>query len=130
MTVIEATSPPHALSPSATVNETETEYLIVFDVSDFAQDELTIELDGDEVRVVGEHPVSAGDAEVPFLLRERLEESFRLPKDADSEWLTALYEHRMLELRAPKLGTCPSGRRMIEIKHRHHVLLDPEATPC
>jgi HSP20 family protein len=130
MTVIEATRPPQALSPSVTVNETETEYLVVLDVSDFTREELTVELDGDEVTVVGEQRVSAEDAEVPFRLHERLEESFRLPEDADSEWVAALYEHGMLELRAPKLGSRLSGRRAIEIKQKNHVLLDPEATPC
>jgi HSP20 family protein len=127
MAVMQTVGRVHALPAAATVIENEHEYIVTLDVPDFALSELTVELDDDEVTVVGEQGGPSGDA---FRLRERLEESFRLPGDADSEWLSALFEHGTLELHAPKLASCSTGRRTIEIVRKRHGLINADATPC
>jgi HSP20 family molecular chaperone IbpA len=130
MAVMQTAGRARTLPPSATVTESETEYVVELDVSDFALSELSVRLEGDEVTVVGEQRESGEDADAPFRLCERLEESFRLPGDADGEWLTALFEHGRLELHVPKLGPCPNPRHNVRIVPKRHGLFNPDATPC
>lgn len=116
MSVIEA--PRTVLPRSATLGETDTEYLITLDVTGYTLDDLRVEVVDHEVTVLGDS------------WDRRLDESIRLPRDADVEWLRAFFEPGRLELRVPRLGSCGEERRPVEIEVRRRVLQNPDATPC
>lgn len=113
MSLMEAPSR-NGLAPSVSVREDPTSYVIELDVSDFLPSSLRVEVEGDEVTIFG----------------RSFEEVVLLPRDADVEWLSAVYDEGRLELRAPRLGSCSSGRRNVEIVTRQRVLENPDATPC
>lgn len=116
MSVMEA--PRTVLPHSATLGETETEYIVALDVAGYTLEDLQVEIEDHEVTVLG----AAWD--------RHLDESFRLPHDADVEWARAFYEPGLLELRVPRLGSCGTERRSVEIAVRRRVLQNPDATPC
>lgn len=90
-----ATGPP---SPRrATVGEKPAEYVVKLDVPDFGRDELTLETVGRRVTVRGNHLEQGGGGD-EFRLHERLEESFRLPDDADPDCISAVYNRGELEV--------------------------------
>ena len=97
------------LPANATMVETESEYLVDVDVSGIARGDLDVEIEDHVVTIHGE---SASYA---------LDESIRLPLDADVEWPRALYEPGRLELHVPRFSSCNLGRRPIEIRDRPAV---------
>jgi HSP20 family molecular chaperone IbpA len=88
----------HPSRRRVSVREKPAEYVVAMDVADFARDELMVEAAGHVVTVRGDHGAS-DDAE-PFVLHERLDESFRLPDDASSERVSAVYRRGALEIHA------------------------------
>jgi HSP20 family molecular chaperone IbpA len=117
----------HQLSEHARVRRQPDEYVIELDASDFDAGELSIETLGMSITVRGEHHELPGDDGTPFRLHERLEESFRLPDDADAERITIYHKHRALEIHAPRLTLEP---RHVPISPAPFHLLDPDAEPC
>lgn len=90
------------LPPHAQVREDASEYVIELDVADFTERELTVETVGRSVTVRGDQPGGELLDEPPFRLHEHLEETFRVPDDADTAGITAVYRHGTLELRVPR----------------------------
>jgi HSP20 family molecular chaperone IbpA len=88
------------LPPHANVREDESEYVIKLDVSDFTENELTVETLGPVVTVRGDQLETTEDEGQAFCLHERLEETFRLPDDAAPDNVRAFFEHGTLELHA------------------------------
>ena len=122
MTAMQSVGVGHALPPHARVREDQTEYVIELDVSDFTERELTVQAWGPRLTVRGDQRETPADAAQPFRLHERLEESFRLPDDADAEHLTAYFKHGTLELHAPRI---PLTVRLVPVRHPHpHVNAD------
>jgi HSP20 family molecular chaperone IbpA len=115
------------LPPHAHVTETPEEYVIELDVSDFTQPELTAELIGSELTVRGDQLEDETDQGLAFRLHERLEESFRLPADADVDALKVFYAHGSLEIHAPKKRLVP---RAVRIERKPVHLINPEAAAC
>jgi HSP20 family molecular chaperone IbpA len=104
------------------------EYVIELDVSDFAESELSIEALGPRLTVRGEHTETGGERREPFRLHERLEESFRLPDDADDDLLEVVYDHGTLEIHAPRTRLEP---RSLPIDHPHNLFsFNSNAEPC
>ena len=104
------TALPEALLPAnPSLSETEYGYRVAVDVTGFALEDLRVEIDAHELTIHGE-------AETV-----RLDESVRLPFDADVEWPAALYEPGSLEVHVPKLGSCSRGRREVEIALKHRL---------
>ncbi len=97
------------LPANVTMTETDVEYLVDVDVSGFAPAALDVEIEDDELTIHGESMTDA------------LDESIRLPFDADVEWLRALYDKGRLEVHVPRLGSRGLGRRPIEIVVRRPV---------
>ena len=124
MSAMPMIGPRRQLPPNASVNEEPGEYLIGLDVSDFVRDELAVEVIGSRLVVRGEQR-AAEDADKPFALHERLEESMRLPDDADPNGITAVYKHGTLELHARR-RKIPRHRVPIEREH----LVDPTPKGC
>ncbi|MGZ8716101.1 MAG: Hsp20/alpha crystallin family protein [Gaiellaceae bacterium] len=117
----------HQLSERAHVRREPNEYVIELDVSDFSDDELSIEALGPCITVRGDQREAPGDEGKAFRIHERLEESFRLPDDADVERITVFHTHRALEIHAPRTTLEP--RRLPILRVPHH-LLNADAEPC
>ena len=60
-------------------------------------------------------------------LHERLEESFRLPDDVDTDLIKVFYAHGTLEIHAPRTRLEP---RAVPIEHRSPYVGNPNAEPC
>ncbi|HEX5800293.1 MAG TPA: Hsp20/alpha crystallin family protein [Gaiellaceae bacterium] len=126
MAAMRMAGPGHGLPAHANVREDAHEYVVQLDVSDFTEAELEVETIGQRVTLRGAQREAAADAEEAFRLHERLEESFRLPDDADAGAITAFYVHGTLELRVPRLWLEP---RTVPIEHEP-LRVHPDAVPC
>ena len=124
MSAMPMIGPRRRLPPNASVNEEPGDYRIGLDVSDFDRDELAVEVVGSRVVVRGEQCADE-DADKPFAVQERLEESMRLPDDADPNGITAVYKNGTLELHARR-RKIPRHRVAIEREH----LVDPTPKGC
>ncbi len=117
----------HTLPPHAHVQERDDEYVVELDVADFTQRELAVEVTGLLVTVRGDQLEADGDATLAFRLHERLEESFRLPDDADPGGLVAFYKHGTLQLHAPRTRQEP---RQVPVEPAPWHLVNPDAEAC
>jgi HSP20 family protein len=120
MTTMQRAGLARGLPPHANVSEADGEYVIELELSDFAEPELSVELEHGIVTVRGEQRASNGDAPEPFRLRERLEESFSLPDDAESHGVEAYFERGVLEIHVPRHNEL---RRRIALQAKPHGLL-------
>ena len=123
MAAMKAVGHGHQLPPHAHVHEEHGEYLIELDVSDFTESELAIEARGPQLTVRGDQLETTEDDGRAFRLHERLEESFRLPDDADADHVKVFYKHGTLEIHAPRTRLQP---RPVPIRH-DTFLLNPDA---
>jgi HSP20 family molecular chaperone IbpA len=117
----------HRLPANANVRADAREYVVELDVSDFLESELDVELVGARITVRGNQTQDPGDDGIPFRLQERLEESFRLPDDVDTDRIRVWYGHGTLEIRAPRSRLEP---RKMPIEHRSPYVGSPDAAPC
>lgn len=127
MAVMRSVVGSHAPPSHANVHETDCQYVVKLDVADFSRDELTVELLGPCLTVRGEQRPVAAEDNGPFRLRERLEETFRLPDDVDLDALRVSHAHGWLEIRAPKK---PLRTRIVPVETTHAVTGNPDAVPC
>jgi HSP20 family molecular chaperone IbpA len=116
----------HPLPPHARVRGTEDEYVVELDVADFTRAELTVETLGPAVTVRGEQIETEADAGQPFRIRERLEETFRLPHDVELDTLEAIHRHGVLELHVRRLRLEP---RRLQIRRSRASVINPDAEP-
>ncbi len=114
----------HQLPPHARVRETDTQYLVELDVADFTQAELSVEALGPALTIRGDQTEVPGDDGKPFRIHERLEESFRLPDDADLDGIHVFYKHGVLEIRVLRIPLTPHRLR---IERRRSGLINPDA---
>jgi len=113
------------LPTHARVRETEEEYVVELDVSDFTRSELEVEALGAQITVRGDQAEGPADEGRPFRLHERLEECFRLPDDADVNAISVFHRHGTLEIHAKRLHAEP--RRLRIERCRSGYVLDPDA---
>ena len=114
----------HQLSPHAQVREEAGEYVIELEVSGFTVAGLTVEALGPMITVLGDQ-LEANEG-FAFHLHERLDESFRLPDDADPDHVKVFYKHGTLEIHAPRKRLEP---RRLPIEHPSFVA-NPDAEAC
>jgi HSP20 family protein len=126
MTAMHATGSSRRLPPHVHLQERDDEYLVDLDVSDFTEQELEVEVQGTTVTVRGNQKETEGDDTLPFRLHERLEESFRLPDDADAAAVRAFYEDGTLGIHAPRRPIAP---RLVPIEHERWRF-NPNAEAC
>ena len=117
----------HQFSRHVQVRRDTGEYVIELDVSDFTEQELSIEAVGPCITVRGDQLERPEDDGKPFRLHERLEESFRLPDDADPDRVKAFYKHRALQIHAPRKHVEP---RRVPIERASSLVINPDAEPC
>jgi HSP20 family molecular chaperone IbpA len=106
------------------VRETDRQYLIELDVADFTQAELSVEAFGPVLTVRGDQKENPGDEGKAFRIHERLEESFRLPDDADINSIHLFYKHGVLEIRVTRIQLVPHRLR---IERRRSGVINPDA---
>ena len=116
----------HRLPAHANVRTRGDEYVIELDVADFTEPEITVEAVGPQLTIRGDQLDTNDDGDTPFRLHERLEETFRLPDDADVDGVKVFYTHGTLEIHAPRRTLVP---RCLPIEHPSRFF-NPEATPC
>lgn len=114
----------HSLPPHARVRTTETQYVIELDVADFTGGELAVEVLGPVITVHGEQVETEADAGQPFRIRERLEETFRLPDDVDLSTLEAYQKHGVLELHVMRTHLEP---RLLPLDASRTSEINPDA---
>jgi HSP20 family molecular chaperone IbpA len=114
----------HSLPPHARVRTADDHYIVELDVADFTIGELSVDVLGPTVTVRGEQAATEADEGVPFRIRERLEETFRLPDDADPETLAAFHKHGALELSVVRV---PLQSRRVRITRHRSGLVNPDA---
>lgn len=114
----------HSLPPHARVRETETEYVIELDVADFTDAELTVEVLGPVITARGEQIETEADTGRPFRIRERLEETFRLPDDVDLSTLEGFQKHGVLELHVMRRHLEP---RVLPLRTGRTSVINPDA---
>jgi HSP20 family protein len=127
MAVMRTVGNGHALPPHAHVREEDCRYVVELDVSDFTQRELTVEALGPIVTVRGEQTELKEDEGLAFRVRERLEESFRLPDDVDPDGLTVRYRHGLLEIHVPRRRL---ARREVPVESASAFAVNPDAAAC
>ena len=111
------------LPPEASVDMSTNEYVVHLAVPGFAREELEVEIADRVVTVRGDQTRPTLE-DGPFLLPERLEETFELPTDVDTEQVTAAFARGALELHAPRTnGSSPTPRRL-PIGNRNGVNAD------
>ena len=127
MACMRAVGDGHRLPSHAKAREDDHEYVIELDVSDFLESELGVEAVGLRITVRGDQVQESDDDSAALRLHERLEESFRLPDDADADLMKVFYTHGTLEIHAPRSRLEP---RAVPIKHRSPYVGSPDAVPC
>ena len=127
MAVMRAVGTGHRLPAHARVREERCEYVVELDVSDFLESELAVEAVGLRVTLRGDQVQEPDDDSVALRLHERLEESFRLPDDADADLMKVFYTHGTLEIHAPRARLEP---RAVPIEHRSPYVGNPNAEAC
>ena len=126
MAAMRAVGNGHQLPAHANVREENGDYVIELDVADFTESELSVEAFGPRLMVRGDQLETVEDDGKAFRLHERLEESFRLPDDADADQIEVFYMHGTLEIRAPRTRLEP---RRLPIEHPSYRI-NPNAEAC
>jgi HSP20 family protein len=95
--------------PAADVYETPDEYVFELEVPGYEEQELGIELSDHSLTVKGSRTETMDVDDKSYRLHERLEGTFErmltLPREVDSELVTAEFENGVLKVHAPKLAT-------------------------
>jgi HSP20 family molecular chaperone IbpA len=127
MPAMRAVGTGHQLSERARVRRDTDVYVIELDVSDFREDELSVDALGPCITVRGDQHAIPSDDGKAFRIHERLEESFRLPDDADADRITVVYKHRALEIHAPRKQL---EVRRLRIERPPFAVINPDVSPC
>jgi len=103
------------LPMSCDIRETESEYLLSYDIPGMKQDDINIEIQGNRLVISGERQTQKKSEEERSMERQyrSVYQSFLLPENVDSENIEANYEDGVLYLGIPK--TEASTRKKISI---------------
>jgi HSP20 family molecular chaperone IbpA len=126
MAAMRAVGTGHQLPAHANVREEADEYVIELDVADFTESELSVEALGPRLTLRGDQRETVEDGGEAFRLHERLEESFRLPDDADADHTKVFYRHGRLEIHAPRTHL---ETRRLPIEHPSYRI-NPDIEAC
>jgi HSP20 family protein len=100
--------------PLADVYETADAFIALIELPGLGQDDIEIQVDGEELTIRGERRMSASARPESFHRMERsygfFSRSFRLTEDTDPSRLTAQFKDGLLRLEAPKERSRRRGR--------------------
>ena len=115
-----------SVHPHASVIEESERYVVSVDVSEFAEDELTAELQGLRLTVRGVQTNPARPEEQVLRVLERVEASVLFPDDVDRSAVTATLDHGTLVVHAPRVH---QTTRRLPIEHACGRV-SPRAVAC
>ena len=102
-------------SPPVDIQETDDAYVVEADVPGVRPEDVTIELEGRELRITGEYGTEEGDGDAQRIRRTgRFDYRITLPGEVNSEATTANLENGVLRLRLPKASS--SRRQRITVQ--------------
>lgn len=96
----------------------EDKYLVELEAAGYSTDDISIELDGDHLVIAGSEKGS-NEADGEYLVKEFWQSNFtrrvKLPKDIDTESISAEMNGGILNVAIPRLEDAKSNRRQIPI---------------
>lgn len=120
-------------SPPVDIQETDDEYVVEADLPGVRPEDVAIDLQGRELRIVGEYGTAEqagdqGDSETQQTRRSgRFDYRITLPGEVKSESCAANLEHGVLRLRLPKASTGARQRIPVEAGPAKQTDHKPEA---
>jgi HSP20 family protein len=100
-------------SPPVDVEETEEEFQIEADVPGVGPEDVTVDLQRNELRITGQYGGEQGEGEQQQSRRGRFNYRVTLPSDVNAEACTAKLENGVLRLQLPKAS---AGRQRIQVQ--------------
>jgi HSP20 family protein len=115
-------------SPPVDIQETDDEFIVEADLPGVPPDDVTIDLQGKELRIGGEYGGAEQGASDQQRVRRtgRFDYRLTLPGEVNSENCTADLEHGVLRLRLPKASS--GARQRIPVQTRRTTPLDSNKT--
>lgn len=95
------------VNPACDIEETDSNYMLTFDMPGVAKDDINIEVQGNQLVVSGERRKVSEEKDSTSHLMERrygqFRRTFMLPDAIDTDKIEAYYENGVLQLMVPKL---------------------------
>lgn len=106
--------------PPVDIAETEHGYEIATELPGVAEKDVEVSIDGGTIQIKGERHDERKASHKGYFLQERsfgsFERAFRLPKDADSAKVEALFKNGVLTVRMPKAAGATKDVKKVAIK--------------
>jgi HSP20 family protein len=114
-------------SPPVDIQDTDDAYLVEADLPGVRPEDVTVDLQGKELRIGGEYGAAEGDSEQQRTRRTgHFDYRLTLPGEVNSESCTADLEHGVLRLRLPKASS--GVRQRIPVQSGRSAQLNSEPT--
>lgn len=108
------------LSPSSEAATTRDAYEVNIELPGVSEDDITVEVHGDQLAVTGEKRSAHEEHGKDFYFSERafgkFRRTFTLPADADAEKISASHKDGVLAVTIPKLASPAARARRISVK--------------
>jgi HSP20 family protein len=112
--------PPNCWMPAADIYETKDEYVFKLELPGITKDDVKVELNDDNLNIKGERKEEKEVKREEYHRMERIcgsfSRTFRLPKNADGQKMSATMKDGILELRIPKQEEAKAKAIPISIK--------------
>jgi HSP20 family protein len=109
-----------SLQTAVDISETKESYLIKAEIPGIIKDDITINIDNNELILKIEKKQEKSEEDETFYLREikygTLQRKFKLPTNSNSENIEAEFENGILKITIPKKETEEKKTKKIEIK--------------
>ncbi len=109
-----------ARMPNVDLREEDDRYLVQAELPGMAKEDVTIETDGDLLRMTAQRDQESEERREGYLRRERgslrFHRQIRLPENVDRERIRAKLENGVLEISLPKMTAEAENRKRIEVE--------------
>jgi HSP20 family protein len=109
-----------ARMPNVDLREEDDRYLVQAELPGMAKEDVTIETDGDLLRMTAQRDQESEEKREGYLRRERgslrFHRQIRLPENVDRERIRAKLENGVLEISLPKMTAEAENRKRIEVE--------------
>lgn len=105
--------------PAADVIETDSAYLILVELPGFSLEDVSVEINGDDLWILGERPFRCEEGAVYQILERsygQFARKFSLPRSADHSDVSALLKDGLLTLTVRKRAPEGNPRRSIDVE--------------